>query len=192
MNRHFDVVLELATPRFGDDRGFFSETFNTKKATSLGIAGPFVQDNQSLSRPVGTVRGLHFQNDPHTQGKLVRVLKGRTTDVALDIRPDSETFGQHCAVELSAEQGNQLWIPAGFAHGFCTLEPDTEVFYKVTNHWNQSAERSIRWNDPSLAIAWGVTDSEATLSDKDRDAPLFTDWQADSGLKLDSTSRTIS
>ena len=186
LRRHFGVVLELGTPRFGDNRGFFSETFNAQTSSSLGIADPFVQDNQSLSHSAGTVRGLHFQNEPHAQGKLVRVLKGCTTDVALDIRPESDTFGQHCAVELSAEEGNQLWIPAGFAHGFATLEPDTEVFYKVTNYWNQAAERSIRWNDPALAIDWGIDNSQASLSDKDRDAPLFAQWLANSAPEGDS------
>ncbi len=189
LGRHLGVVLELGTNRLGDHRGFFSETFNAKKASSLGMANAFVQDNQSLSHTAGTVRGLHFQNGPHAQGKLVRVLKGRTTDVALDIRPDSDTFGQHCAVELSAEEGNQLWIPAGFAHGFCTLEPDTEVFYKVTGYWNQAAERSIRWNDPALAIDWRIT-GEAFLSDKDRDAPLFAQWLADSSSEADSVTES--
>lgn len=178
VSRHFGVVLEVKPKRFGDDRGFFSETFNALVATELGIAGPFVQDNQSLSRPVGTIRGLHFQSEPAPQGKLVRVLKGRIMDVAVDIRPESDTFGQHVGVELSAEEGNQLWVPAGFAHGFCTLEPDTEVFYKVTDYWNKEAEGAIRWDDPELNIDWGLADGEASLSDKDRVAPLFAEWQA--------------
>lgn len=182
VSRHFDAVLEVVPPRFGDDRGFFSETYNASVAASLGINEPFVQDNQSLSRPVGTIRGLHFQADPFAQGKLVRVLRGRIMDVAVDIRPGSPTFGQHCGVELSAEAGNQLWVPTGFAHGFATLEPDTEVFYKVTNLWNREAEGAIRWNDPDLAIDWGVADGDASLSDKDHVAPLFADWCSTQGL----------
>ncbi len=176
VSRHFEVVLEVVPSRFGDDRGYFSETFNSSVASAIGIEGPFVQDNQSLSRPVGTVRGLHLQLDPNAQGKLVRVLSGRVTDVALDIRPGSPTYGQHCAVELSAEVGNQLWIPPGFAHGFATLEPDTQVFYKVTNYWQQEAEQSIRWDDPALGIDWGIDPSTASLSDKDRNAQSFADW----------------
>lgn len=178
LNSYFDAVHEVKPPRFGDDRGFFSETFNAKTAEALGITGPFVQDNQSLSRTVGTVRGLHFQTDPSPQGKLVRVLRGAIVDVAVDIRPGSATFGQHCAVELRAEIGNQLWVPAGFAHGFCTIEPDTEVFYKVTDYWDPTAEGAIRWNDPELNIDWGIADGDASLSDKDKVAPLFAEWQA--------------
>lgn len=182
VSSHFGVVLEVQPPRFGDDRGHFSETYNAKVASELGIDGPFVQDNQSLSRPAGTVRGLHFQNAPFAQGKLVRVLRGSIIDVAVDVRPGSETFGQHCAVELSAEKGNQLWVPAGFAHGFCTQEPDTEVFYKVTNYWDRDSERAIRWDDPALAIDWGTSSDAALLSDKDAIAPLFDEWCSTEGI----------
>lgn len=182
VSRHFDVVLEVVPPRFGDERGFFSETYNASVAEKLGIVGTFVQDNQSLSRPAGTVRGLHYQSDPHAQGKLVRVLKGAIMDVAVDIRPGSATFGHHCAVELSADAGNQLWVPAGFAHGFATLEPDTEVFYKVTSLWNREAEGAILWNDSELGINWGIDQATASLSDKDRVAPTFAEWRSTQGI----------
>jgi dTDP-4-dehydrorhamnose 3,5-epimerase len=140
-----------------------------------GIDVEFVQDNQSFSRAVGTIRGLHLQVEPIAQAKLVRVIRGRIWDVAVDVRPSSPSFGKWAAAEISAEAGNQIYIPTGFAHGFCTLEPDTEVSYKVSNFYSREHEVAVRWNDPALRIAWPVKEGEATLSDKDRAAPLFED-----------------
>jgi len=147
--------LLLITPRkFGDERGFFSETFSAKDLAQAGFSTPFVQDNQSLSREAGTVRGLHFQSPPDAQDKLVRVTRGSILDVAVDIRKGSPTFGRHVAVELSAANWRQLLVPKGFAHGFCTLEPDTEVLYKVTDFYAPQSDGGILWNDPALTIPW--------------------------------------
>jgi dTDP-4-dehydrorhamnose 3,5-epimerase len=168
---HLGGVLVLQPRRFADDRGSFTETYRRSVLAGLGIPDEFVQDNQSHSVRAGTIRGLHLQVDPHAQGKLVRVLRGRILDVAVDLRSGSSTLHQHVGVELSAAAGNQLWVPVGFAHGFCTLEPDTEVLYKVTRPYEPSAERSIRWDDPQLAISWPFAAAEVTLSDKDRVAP---------------------
>ncbi|MCW3473526.1 dTDP-4-dehydrorhamnose 3,5-epimerase [Limobrevibacterium gyesilva] len=167
-----DVIL-ATPPRFGDRRGFFSETFNADRFAAAGIAGPFVQDNQSLSSQPGTVRGLHCQIGPSVQGKLVRVIKGAIWDVAVDIRRGSPTYGQHVAAVLSAENWSQLWVPGGFLHGFCTLEADTEVIYKVTAAYDPAAERGVIWNDPALALPWPVAADAAQLSDKDRKLPLL-------------------
>ncbi len=166
--------LKLITPKiFRDDRGFFSETFNKKALVDAGIVEEFVQDNHSLSRAKGVVRGLHFQTQPFAQGKLVRVVRGAIFDVAVDIREGSPTYGHHVAVELSAVNWQQLWVPPGFAHGFCTIEPDTEVIYKVTDFYSPEHDRGMAWNDTDLGIPWPVSDSEAVLSDKDRKhAPL--------------------
>ncbi len=171
-------VLELRARRFGDDRGWFSETYNREGFAALGISHAFVQDNQSFSAQPGTVRGLHLQLPPSEQGKLVRVLQGSIFDVAVDINPTSATYRQHAAVTLSAEAGNLLWVPPGYAHGFCTLEPDTMVFYKVTALYDPTAERSILWNDPVIGIDWPVVNTEAHLSDKDSIAPPLSaaDW----------------
>ena len=162
----------LVTPaRFADQRGWFSETWNARHFAAAGIAGPFVQDNQSFSARRGTVRGLHCQIGPNAQGKLVRVLAGRIWDVAVDIRRGSPTYGRHVAAELSAENGAQLWIPVGFLHGFCTLEPASEVLYKVTAPYDRAAERGVVWNDTALALPWPVAAGEAVLSDKDAALP---------------------
>ena len=162
----------LVTPdRFDDARGFFSETWNQARFAAAGIDGTFVQDNQSLSRDRGVVRGLHCQIAPHAQGKLVRCVRGSIWDVAVDARRGSPTLGRWVAAELSAENWQQLWIPPGFLHGFCTLEPDSEVLYKVTGLYNRDAERGVIWNDPALALPWPVRDGEAVLSDKDRQLP---------------------
>lgn len=170
---HLGDVLELSTPRFGDGRGSFAVTYELDAATALGMTEPFVQDNHSVSVPVGTLRGLHLQLAPFAQGKLVRVVRGRILDVVVDLRPGSPTRGEHAAVELDADTGNQLWVPRGFGHGFCTLDPDTEVVYKVDNTYAPGAERSLAWNDPTLGIAWPVTDQTVTLADKDRDAMSY-------------------
>lgn len=168
VSRHLDDVLELSTQRFADDRGSFEVTYEAGAAAALGITVPFVQDNHSISVPVGTVRGLHLQLAPFSQGKLVRVVRGRILDVVVDLRADSIRRGEHAAIELDAAAGYQLWVPRGYAHGFCTLEPNTEVIYKVDNVYAPSAERSLAWNDPTLGIDWPVTESEVTLADKDR------------------------
>ncbi len=168
-------VLILTPKRHGDDRGFFSETFNHKAFAEIGLTQPFVQDNQSLSVAAGTVRGLHFQTPPAAQGKLVRALKGAILDVAVDIRRSSPTYGLHVSAELSAENGRQIWIPPGFAHAFCTLTANTEVFYKVTGYYAPQHDRGIRWNDPDLAIVWPDCMSPDTLSAKDAVLPGFAD-----------------
>jgi len=171
INEFLDGVTELQAPMFGDDRGVFSETWNAKSMSAVGLDLDFVQDNQSLSVPTGTVRGLHLQLAPHAQGKLVRCIAGAIYDVAVDVRPGSATFGQHAGVRLDPETGNQLWVPPGFAHGFCTLEPNTVVAYKVTEFYAPEQDRSILWNDPEIGIEWPVADGEAVLSDKDAAAP---------------------
>ena len=157
--------------RFGDDRGWFSETYRADVLAEAGIDIAFVQDNQSFSAPAGTVRGLHFQINPVPQAKLVRVLAGAILDVAVDLRRSSPTYGQHVAVRLDAEGGEQLLIPHGFAHGFCTLQPDTEVLYKVDAYYDRDADAGIAWDDPALGIDWPVARDAAVLSDKDRAAP---------------------
>jgi dTDP-4-dehydrorhamnose 3,5-epimerase len=169
-----DVVV-VTPKRFGDDRGFFSEVFNAKAFTEALGDVTFVQDNHSLSATPGTLRGLHYQTEPHAQGKLVRCARGRILDVAVDIRRSSPTFGQHVAVELSAENWSQLWVPPGFAHGFCTLVPDCEVLYKVTALYAPANDCGIAWDDPDLGIAWPVKAGEATLSAKDGKHPRLKD-----------------
>ncbi len=167
-----DVIL-VTPPRFGDHRGFFSEVFNQEGFAAVGIHQPFVQDNQSLSRERGVVRGLHCQVAPHPQGKLVRCIRGAIWDVAMDAREGSATYGQSVSAELSADNFAQLWIPPGFLHGFCTLHPDTEVLYKVTDRYSRDSERGVLWNDPALALAWPIKPEEAILSDKDLTLPTF-------------------
>jgi dTDP-4-dehydrorhamnose 3,5-epimerase len=169
-----DVVL-ITPPRFGDPRGFFSETYSVRKYAEAGIEQPFVQDNHSLSARPGVVRGLHCQIAPSAQGKLVRVSKGAIWDVAVDIRRGSPTYGRHVAEVLSAENWSQIWVPAGFLHGFCTLQPDTEVIYKVTADYDPAAERGVRWDDPDLALPWPITRNEAVLSEKDVRLPRLTE-----------------
>lgn len=166
--------LKLVTPKkHGDSRGFFSETHNAQTWREAGLNYNFVQDNHSLSRNVGTLRGLHFQTPPFAQDKLVRVLRGRILDVAVDIRKSSPTFGKYVEVELSYDNWRQLFIPAGFAHGFLTLEPDTEVSYKVTNFYSSEYDRGIAWDDPELAIKWPLAKRDIALSKKDSALPLM-------------------
>jgi dTDP-4-dehydrorhamnose 3,5-epimerase len=165
--------LLLTVRRFADPRGVFVETYNRRDFTSIGIADDFVQDNQSLSTHPGTVRGLHFQRHPHAQAKLVRVLRGRVLDVAVDLRAGSPTFGRHVAAELSAENGRMLYVPVGFAHGFVTREPMTEVAYKVTALYAPDCDGGVFWADPDLGIEWGVAPEAAVVSDKDRHLPTL-------------------
>jgi dTDP-4-dehydrorhamnose 3,5-epimerase len=166
-------LLLVEPTRIGDARGFFSETFRADRFEEA--AGPvrFVQDNHSASAARGTIRGLHYQKEPRAQGKLIRVTKGAILDVAVDIRTGSPTYGQHVAVELSAENWRQLWVPAGFLHGFCTLVEDVEVIYKVTDYYSREHDAGVRWDDPDIGVAWPVSGEEARLSDKDRTAPLL-------------------
>lgn len=167
-----DVKL-VKTDRHADDRGYFSETFQRAAFAARGIDCDFVQDNQSSSNRVGTVRGLHFQRPPFAQTKLVRVLSGAIFDVAVDLRRSSPTFGKHVAVRLDCESGAQLLVPGGFAHGFCTLQPQTVVLYKVDEVYAPTHDSGIYWADPALAIEWPVAESEAQLSAKDRALPGF-------------------
>jgi dTDP-4-dehydrorhamnose 3,5-epimerase len=169
-----DVKL-IRTPRFSDARGYFCETFQRADFAAQGLACDFIQDNQSSSSRPGTVRGLHFQRPPFAQAKLIRVLRGRILDVAVDLRRASPSFGRHIAVELSGEGNEQLLVPAGFAHGFCTLEPGTVVFYKVDQVYSATHDGGINWADPELGILWPVTAADATLSDKDRGLPMLAD-----------------
>ena len=164
-------VKIIQPKRFGDHRGFFSETYSWKALAEAGIEREFVQDNHSMSAERGVVRGLHFQIAPHAQSKLIRVVRGSVFDVAVDIHRSSPTFGKHVSVILSAQDWNQVFIPPGFAHGFCTLEPQTEVLYKVDDYYFPECERGILWNDPALGIHWPVSLQEAILSEKDRKFP---------------------
>ncbi len=168
-------VILVTPPRFGDHRGFFSEVFKLEQFAQAGIDVPFVQDNQSLSREAGVIRGLHCQIAPHPQGKLVRCIRGAIWDVAVDAREGSATYGQWAAAELSAENGSQLWVPAGFLHGFCTLVPDTEVLYKVTDRYSKECERGVVWDDPDLVLPWPVAAGAAVLSEKDVVLPRMKD-----------------
>src|ERR1700751_3867693 len=161
----------ISAPRFREHRGYFAETYVQGDFAGSGIANEFVQDNESLSRTPGTVRGMHFQIPPFAQAKLIRVLTGRIFDVCIDLRRSSPRYGRHATVELSAETGDQLFVPAGFAHGFCTLEPDTTVLYKVDALYSAEHERGIVWSDPALAIPWPVGSDTASLSAKDAVLP---------------------
>jgi dTDP-4-dehydrorhamnose 3,5-epimerase len=169
-----DVKL-IRTPRYADARGYFCETFQRADFAAQGLASDFIQDNQSSSARPGTVRGLHFQRPPFAQAKLIRVLRGSIFDVAVDLRRSSPSFREHIAVELTAEGNEQLLIPAGFAHGFCTLEPDSVVFYKVDQVYSATHDGGINWADAELGIGWPVASTEVTLSEKDRALPMLAD-----------------
>ena len=157
--------------KFDDTRGFLSETYNEAAFDTSVAPVRFVQENCSRSTRAGTIRGIHFQAPPHAQGKLVRVVRGAIFDVVVDLRAGSPHFGQCAVVELSAEDRQQIWIPIGFGHGLCTLEPNTEIVYKLTAPYNPASERGIAWDDPDLAIAWPIGQGEPHLSDRDRQHP---------------------
>lgn len=167
-------LIAIKPSRFGDHRGFFAETYNLRDYKKLGVNVEFVQDNHSLSASLGTVRGLHFQAPPHAQAKLVRCGRGAIFDVAVDIRRGSPTYGKWAGFTLSAENGVQIYIPAGFAHGFVTLEADSEVVYKCSDYYAPEAEGALRWDDPAIGIEWPIIE-DAVLSEKDANTPLLAD-----------------
>lgn len=167
-----DVKI-LVPKQYKDHRGFFSEVYSRKALADVGIAADFLQDNHSLSVEKGVLRGLHYQLPPMAQDKLIRVIRGAILDVAVDVRRSSPTFGKHVTALVSADNWRQIYIPAGFAHGFVTLEPHTEVLYKVTAFYSPQHERGIRWNDPALGIEWGLSDGQAILSDRDQHHPTL-------------------
>jgi len=177
--RSLDIVateglpaVRVITPRRHQDiRGFFSEVWREDAMREAGLDVRFVQENHAASRAMGTIRGLHFQIGDAAQAKLVRCPRGSVFDVAVDIRRGSPTFGRHVAIALSAENWQQLYVPAGFAHGYCTLEPDTEVMYKVTAYYDPASERGLAWNDPGIGIAWPVSPERAVLTERDRKFP---------------------
>lgn len=167
---HIEGPLIIKPNVFGDHRGYFAESYNAREFKEFGLDEDFVQDNQSLSNK-GTLRGLHFQNPPHAQGKLVRVVRGRVIDVIVDIRKNSPTYGEHIKVELSDENFLMLWVPVGFAHGFITLEDNTIFTYKCSNFYAPQSEDGLSWNDPALGIDWGY--QNPTLSEKDKNYTSF-------------------
>jgi dTDP-4-dehydrorhamnose 3,5-epimerase len=168
-------LLEFTPRRHGDERGYFSEIFRLSTFCEAAGETAFVQENESLSARVGTIRGLHFQSAPFAQGKLVRCTVGAVFDVAVDLRTGSPTFAQWAGVELSPQTGNQLWIPAGFAHGFCTLQPDSVLNYKVTAYYSAEHDKGLAWDDAAIGIDWPSLADPATLSAKDRSQPLLAD-----------------
>lgn len=171
-------IKVIVPKRFGDHRGYFCETYNKTVFHDAGITSEFVQDNHSLSAAVGTVRGLHFQRPPFAQAKLVRVLRGAIKDVAVDMRIGSPTYQKWVGAELSAENGAQIFIPRGFLHGFATLVPDTEIAYKVDNHYSAECDGSVAWNDDQLAIDWEVAAASAIVSEKDANAPKLIEFDS--------------
>jgi len=177
MIKKFDIAgpLLITPKKFADERGFFSETYNKAALKEAGFDKEFIQDNHSLSSERGVIRGLHFQIPPFAQDKLVRVVRGSILDVAVDIRKGSPTFGQHVAVELSAANWKQLLVPVGFAHGFCTLEPNTEVLYKVSDYYAPQCDKGLAYDDPDIAIDWPIAINEAILSGKDKQHPAFSE-----------------
>ncbi len=164
-------VLLITPQKHGDERGFFSETWNQRSLQEAGLDLRFVQDNHSFSAPVGTLRGLHFQAPPAAQTKLVRVLRGAIFDVAVDLRKGSPSYGQYASARISAIAWNQLLVPEGFAHGFVTLEANTEVLYKVTDYYSPQLDRGLLWSDPALQIPWPIAEQDALLSARDRKHP---------------------
>jgi dTDP-4-dehydrorhamnose 3,5-epimerase len=168
--------VKILTPRrFRDHRGFFAETYSRRTLAAAGITTEFVQDNLSVSTVAGTVRGLHFQKPPFAQVKIVYAAQGSIFDVVVDVRRGAPTYGRHVGVTLSAAEGNQIYVPEGFAHGLCTLEPDTQVVYKVSSFYAPEHEAGIRWDDPALAIAWPVQAGQAVVVERDAHLPLLAD-----------------
>lgn len=178
MGAELTAVVLIKAPRFGDARGWFSETYSERRAESAGIGVRFVQDNQSFSAAPGTVRGLHFQRAPHAQAKLVRCVRGSIMDYAVDIRRGSPTYGKWVGAKLTAEGGEQLYVPVGFAHGFVTLEADVEVAYKVTDFYAPDCDGGIVWNDQTIGIDWPLPESGAVLSDKDKVLPTLAEFDS--------------
>jgi dTDP-4-dehydrorhamnose 3,5-epimerase len=172
------TVRLIETKRFADDRGWFSETYRQDRMAAIGIAESFVQDNHSLSLAGGTLRGIHFQSPPHAQAKLIRCVRGRIFDVAVDLRAGSPTYARWVAAELSADNARQMYVPEGFGHAFLTLQPDCEVAYKASDFHAPSHEGGIRWNDPTLAISWPAEDGTLRLSPKDLALPLLADFDS--------------
>jgi dTDP-4-dehydrorhamnose 3,5-epimerase len=168
-------VTLITPPRYQDPRGFFSETWNQGRFADAGIPGPFIQDNHAVSTAVGVLRGLHCQIGLNAQGKLVRCARGSIYDVAVDVRHGSPTFGQYVGATISAENWTQIWVPAGFLHGYCTLTEVTEVIYKVTGAYDKAAERGVIWNDPDIGIDWPVPVAKVILSEKDKVLPRLRD-----------------
>jgi dTDP-4-dehydrorhamnose 3,5-epimerase len=178
--RDFDIdgPFEIIPHKIEDERGYFSEIFKLNGFSERVPGVEFVQDNQSLSVRPGTIRGIHFQSHPEAQGKLVRCLSGRLLDVAVDLRRGSSTFGCWVSVELSPEQNNQLWVPVGFGHAFCSLEPDTVISYRVTSYYSPEHDKGVAWDDPDIAIGWPSIADADTLSAKDRQLPRLADLPA--------------
>jgi len=170
-----DGPFEIIPRKIEDDRGYFSEIFRLNGFSERVPGVDFVQDNQSLSLKPGTIRGIHFQSNPMAQGKLVRCLAGRLLDVAVDLRHDSHTYGRALSVILSPEDSNQLWVPAGFGHAFCTLEPNSIISYRVTNYYSRDHDKGVAWNDPDIRVEWPDIADAGTLSAKDRDQPKLAD-----------------
>lgn len=176
-------LLEIRPRRIGDDRGYFAETFRENVFDQRVPRTVFVQENQSLSCRRGTIRGFHFQSPPAGQGKLVRCLAGKLLDVAVDLRHDSPTYGRWISVVLSSEEINQLWVPVGFAHGFCTLEPNTVISYRVTNYYSPEHDKGVAWDDPEIGVEWPDVADPATLSAKDRSQPRLAELPAYFSMK---------
>ena len=171
-------VVLIKTRRFGDSRGWFSETFVDHRWRDQGVDAQFVQDNHSYSASAGTIRGIHFQTPPHAQAKLVRCIRGRIMDYAVDLRAQSPTFGKHVAAELSADNGDQLFVPVGFGHAFITLEPDCEVIYKVSDYFAPDCDCGIRWDCPDVGIKWPLQGNQPSLSAKDGKLPLLSEFSS--------------
>jgi dTDP-4-dehydrorhamnose 3,5-epimerase len=178
-----DGPFEIRPRKIADERGYFSEIFRHKPFSERAGDVEFVQDNQSLSIRTGTIRGLHFQTRPAAQGKLVRCLAGRLFDVVVDLRRNSSTYGKWISVELSPEENNQLWVPVGFAHGFCTLEPNSVISYRVTDYYSPDNDEGVAWDDPDIAVEWAAVADPDTLSVKDRQQPKLADLPAYFSMK---------
>jgi dTDP-4-dehydrorhamnose 3,5-epimerase len=189
------AISLIATRRYQDERGWFSETYSARHLAMIGIEAVFVQDNQSFSARAGTLRGLHFQGPPAAQAKLVRCIRGHIFDVAVDLRRGSPTYGRWVGAELSAETGEQIFVPPGFAHGFVTLDPETEVAYKTSAPYSPEREGGLRWDDPEVGIAWPVEKDAVTCSDKDRNLPSLSSFETPfdyDGVPLELSIRSLS